>query len=138
MLSHLGDGRFPPQKGALGLFFSPLLAVFKDISPLKGYLMKLNHLHLLTSDLKTKAAGFLHCWTTCIYLYQNSETHRKTESMTPWASDSHPFLQNGLFCFSPGLQTKFQGLKSNLVMPSVLCFLNRMFIVFSFSSNWLR
>lgn len=72
MLPHLGDGRLPPQKGAFGLLFSPLLAVFKDVSLLKGYLMKLNHLHLLTSDLKTvvfnKSSRFPALWTTYTYL----------------------------------------------------------------------
>lgn len=49
MLPQLGDGRLPPQKGAFGLLFSPLLAVFKDMSVFKGKLMKLSNLHLLTS-----------------------------------------------------------------------------------------
>lgn len=42
------------RKGHSGCSPLPLLLSFKDMSLLKGYLMKLSHLYLLTFDLKKK------------------------------------------------------------------------------------
>lgn len=88
MLPHLGDGRVPPQKGAFGLLSSPLLAIFKDMSLLKGYLKKLSHLHLI-SDLKkivfNKSSRFPALSDhLCLPVRELRNKQKETESITSW------------------------------------------------------
>lgn len=114
MLPRLGDGRLPPKKGALGLLSSPPLAIFKDLSLLKGYPMKLSHLHLLTFDRKKKNSlrqkqqvpcTFGQRVLTCIRTQTQTGRDGARHSM---ARESRPLLQNGWFSLgAPCLQTKW-------------------------------
>lgn len=136
MLPHLGNRRLPPQKGAFGLL-SSLLAVFEDISLLKGYLMKLSSLHLLTSDLKQMAFNKssrrqVPCTVgqLVLKLCQTSATKRLRASFYGPGVAIHSFTM-GCFCLALHVDkpnSKVFYLKSNLTMPSVLYFLNRMCI----------
>lgn len=137
MLPRLGDGRLPPKKGALGLLSSPPLAIFKDLSLLKGYPMKLSHLHLLTFDPKKKKVVFdkssrFPALLDNVYLPVSELRHRQeeTERVAPWPGRvAHSFKTGG---FRLALRVCKQNcralpLKSKPVLASVLCFLYRMF-----------
>lgn len=69
-----------------------------------------------------------------------TEQQPETEKITPWSRDSHPLLQNGLFCLALHVyrqNIRAFHLKSNLATPSVLCFLNRMCFSCLFLLLWL-
>lgn len=139
--ARLGDGRHPPQKGAFGLLFSPFLYIFKDTSVSKRYLMMLSNLHL-TSDLKTialsKSSRFPALLDNLCLPISEQKRRLKVSLHRPLV---HPGVQNGLFCLA--LHVYKQNwrafpLNNHLVLLAVLCFLNRMFLLFSPSLNWPR
>lgn len=119
-----------------GLLSSPPLAIFKDLSHLKGYLMKLSHLHLLTFDPKENSLQQKQ-QVSCI-IGQRVLTCIRTQTQTgrdgerhSMARESCPLLQNGLFSLG-ALHVCKQNcralpLKSKPVLSSVLCFLYKMF-----------
>lgn len=93
-------------------FSSLLLLLSLRISLLKGYLMKLNHLHLLTSDMKkilfNKSSRFPALLDN-LYLPVSELRNKQTEtkSITPWASDSPSTPSKWVVLLgSPYLQTK--------------------------------